>query len=113
MSQLSPSRALETQLVLLLDDDAMITEGLAAGLERRGRTIITCNDVESAELIVERMRPSHIVADVRISGPFGYEGLDFIRFAKRHTPDSRIVLISGEGAEALQLEASERFGVCV
>src|ERR1051325_4217596 len=111
MSIQAQSHARETQLVLLLDDDAMITEGLAAGLERRGRTIITCNDVESAELIVERMRPSHIVADVRISGPFGYEGLDFIRFAKRHTPESRIVLISGEGAEALQFEASERGAV--
>jgi EAL domain-containing protein (putative c-di-GMP-specific phosphodiesterase class I)/ActR/RegA family two-component response regulator len=101
----------ESQLILLLDDDVMITEGLAAGLEREGRTLITCNDVESAELIVERMHPSHIVADIRLSGPFGYEGLDFIRYAKRHTPESRIILISGEAAEALQLEASERGAV--
>ena len=101
----------ESQLILLLDDDVMITEGLAAGLEREERTLITCNDVESAELIVERMHPSHIVADIRLSGPFGYEGLDFIRYAKRHAPESRIILISGEAAEALQLEASERGAV--
>lgn len=101
----------ESQLILLLDDDVMITEGLAAGLEREGRTLITCNDVECAELIVERMHPSHIVADIRLSGPFGYEGLDFIRYAKRHAPESRIILISGEAAEALQLEASERGAV--
>ena len=100
--------ARESQLVLLLDDDVAITEGLSIGLEREGRTIITCNDVESAELIVERLHPSHIVADIRISGPFGFEGLDFIRFAKKHTPDSRIILISGDAGEALQLEASER-----
>jgi EAL domain-containing protein (putative c-di-GMP-specific phosphodiesterase class I)/ActR/RegA family two-component response regulator len=98
----------ESQLVLLLDDDVAITEGLAAGLEREGRTVITCNDVESAELIVERFRPSHIIADIRISGPFGFEGLDFVRFAKRHAPQSRIILISGDAGEALQLEASER-----
>lgn len=103
--------ARESQLILLLDDDVMITEGLAAGLEREGRTLITCNDVESAELIVERMQPSHIVADIRLSGPFGYEGLDFIRYAKRYAPESRIILISGEAAEALQLEASERGAV--
>ena len=101
----------ESQLILLLDDDVGITEGLAAGLEREGRTLITCNDVESAELIVERMHPSHIVADIRLTGPFGYEGLDFIRYAKRHAPESRIILISGEAAEALQLEASERGAV--
>jgi len=101
----------ESQLILILDDDTIITEGLAAGLEREGRTLITCNDVESAEMIVERMHPSHIVADIRLTGPFGYEGLDFIRFAKRHTPESRIILISGDAPEALQLEASERGAV--
>lgn len=101
----------ESQLILILDDDVMITEGLSAGLEREGRTVITCNDVESAELIVERMHPSHIVADIRISGPFGYEGLDFIRFAKKHAPESRIILISGDAPEALQREASERGAV--
>ena len=103
--------ARESQFVLILDDDVMVTEGLAAGLEREGRTIVTCNDVESAELIVERLQPSHIVADVRISGPFGFEGLDFIRFAKRFAPESRVILISGDGTAALQLEASERGAV--
>lgn len=98
----------ESQLILILDDEESVTAGLAAGLERPGRTLITCNDVESAELIVERMHPSHIVADVRISGPFGYEGLDFIRFAKVHARESRIILISGDASEALQREASER-----
>jgi len=101
----------ESQLVLLLDDDFMITEALAAGLERDGRTLITCNDVESAELMVEGLRPSHIVADIRISGQFGFEGLDFVRYVKRHAPESRVILISGDGAEALQLEASNRGAV--
>lgn len=110
-SEMKTAEQRESQLILLLDDDVMITEGLAAGLEREERTLITCNDVESAELIVERMHPSHIVADIRLSGPFGYEGLDFIRYAKRHAPESRIILISGEAAEALQLEASERGAV--
>jgi len=89
----------------------MITEALAAGLERDGRTVITCNDVESAELMVEHLRPSHIVADIRLTGQFGFEGLDFIHYVNRHAPESRVILISGDGAEALQLEASRRGAV--
>jgi EAL domain-containing protein (putative c-di-GMP-specific phosphodiesterase class I) len=89
----------------------MITEALAAGLEREGSTVITCNDVESAQLIVERMNPSHVVCDVRLSGPFGYEGLDFIRYAKRHAPETRVILMTGDAPENLQLEASERGAV--
>jgi EAL domain-containing protein (putative c-di-GMP-specific phosphodiesterase class I)/ActR/RegA family two-component response regulator len=101
----------ESQLVLLVDDDLMVTESLALGLEREGRTVITCNDLESAQLIVERMQPSHVVSDVRLTGPFGYEGLDFIRYAKRFVPETRVILMTGDAPEALQLEAAERGAV--
>jgi EAL domain-containing protein (putative c-di-GMP-specific phosphodiesterase class I)/ActR/RegA family two-component response regulator len=99
------------QIVLLLDDDLMITEGLAAGLARNGRTLITCNDLETGEIVVEWLKPSHVVSDVRLTGAFGYEGLDFIRFVKSQSPDSRIFLMTGDAPDALQLEASERGAV--
>jgi EAL domain-containing protein (putative c-di-GMP-specific phosphodiesterase class I)/ActR/RegA family two-component response regulator len=99
------------QIVLILDDDAMITEGLSAGLARDGRTIITSNDLEGGELVVEWIKPSHVVSDVRLTGAFGYEGLDFIRFVKKLSPDSRIILMTGDAPDALQLEASERGAV--
>jgi EAL domain-containing protein (putative c-di-GMP-specific phosphodiesterase class I)/ActR/RegA family two-component response regulator len=101
----------ESQLVLILDDDVVITEALAEGLEREGRTVITCNDLESAQLIVERLKPSHVISDVRLSGPFGFEGLDFIRFVKQFSPETRVVLMTGDAPDALQLEASERGAV--
>ena len=80
-------------------------------LERENRTIITCNDLESAELIVETLTPSHVVSDVRLSGPFGFEGLHFIRHVRQHSPESRIILMTGDAPEALQLEAAERGAV--
>jgi EAL domain-containing protein (putative c-di-GMP-specific phosphodiesterase class I)/ActR/RegA family two-component response regulator len=101
----------ESQLILILDDEVMITDGLAIALERDGRTIITCNDIESAEIILERMKPSHVVADIHISGPFGFEGLDFIGYAKQHSPETRIILISGDAPDAVQLEGAERGAV--
>lgn len=99
------------QIVLILDDDLLVTEGLAAGLTRDDRTIVTCNDLESGELIVEWLKPSHVVSDVRLTGAWGYEGLDFIHFVKRHSPDSRIILMTGDAPDALQYEASERGAV--
>jgi ActR/RegA family two-component response regulator len=99
------------QIVLLLDDDVGITEGLAAGLARPGRTLITANDLEGGELIVEWLKPSHVVSDVRLTGAFGYEGLDFIHFVKRSSPDTRIILMTGDAPDALQLEASKRGAV--
>ncbi len=99
------------QIVLILDDDLMLTDGLSAALARPGRTIITCNDLESAELVVQWLEPSLVVSDVRLTGPFAYEGLDFIHFVKRYAPDSRIILMTGEVPDALQMEASQRGAV--
>ncbi len=99
------------QIVLILDDDLSITEGLAGGLARSERTIITANDLESGEIVVEWLKPSHVVSDVRLTGAFGYEGLDFIHFVKRASPDTRIILMTGDAPDELQLEASQRGAV--
>ncbi|MGZ7030725.1 MAG: EAL domain-containing protein, partial [Thermoanaerobaculia bacterium] len=99
------------QIVLILDDDVMITEGLAEGLAGSSRTIITSNDLEGGELVVEWLKPSHVVTDVRLTGAFDYEGLNFIRFVKSHSPDTRVILMTGDAPDALQLEASERGAV--
>lgn len=101
----------DAQLVLIIDDDVMVTEALAAGLAREGRVIVTCNDIESAQLVVERWHPSHVVSDVHMSGPFRFEGLEFIRYAETHSPESRLILMTGDAPDALQLEASERGAV--
>ncbi len=99
------------QVVLILDDDPLVTEGLSFGLENEGRTVVTCNDLESAQVVVETLNPSHIVADVRLTGAFAFEGLDFIHYAKRHSPSSKVILMTGDASEALQLEASDRGAV--
>jgi EAL domain-containing protein (putative c-di-GMP-specific phosphodiesterase class I)/ActR/RegA family two-component response regulator len=99
------------QIVLILDDDPMITEGLSALLERQGRTLITCNDVESGEMIVDWIHPSLVVSDLRLTGPFSLEGLDFIRFAKRQSPETRVIVMTADAPDALQLEAAERGAV--
>ena len=111
MSMTPNSQTTSHQIVLLLDDDEMVTEGLAELLARPGRTIITCNDLESGELAVEWLKPSHVVSDVRLTGDFAYEGLDFIRFIKRSSPDTRIILMTGNAPDALQMEAAERGAV--
>jgi EAL domain-containing protein (putative c-di-GMP-specific phosphodiesterase class I) len=43
-----------------------------------------------------------------LSGPFRYEGLDFITDIKRHAPDSHIIVMTGSRTEGLRREAFER-----
>jgi len=96
------------EIVLILDDDASITEALAATLERPGRTVVTCGDRESAELALARLPVSLMLSDIRLTGPFAFEGLDLVRDLAGRIPNGRIVLMTGESNDAIRDEARRR-----
>ncbi|MCU1246385.1 MAG: hypothetical protein JWN02_2295 [Acidobacteria bacterium] len=101
------------QTILIVDDDETVTEGLAEALQRPGRELILCSDLESAQLVVERGIPSYIVTDVRLSGPFRYEGLDFITQVKSLSAGASIIVMTGARTEGLEREALERGAAAV
>lgn len=94
--------------MLIVDDDVDVGLALAAGLEREGRDIVLCRDAESAELVISARDIAFIVADVRLSGPFRYDGLELLEYARRHAPGARVIAISGSGAAGLDLAAEQR-----
>lgn len=87
--------------LLIVDDDRMVSEALASALHRPGRRIIVCNDAESAQLVLENTAVDAMVADMRLSGPFRYEGIDLIEHARRTAPSARLVGMSGGTTDGL------------
>ncbi|MGA7615054.1 MAG: response regulator [Thermoanaerobaculia bacterium] len=96
------------ETILLIDDETAIAEGLAAYLDDGERTIVVCSDIESAEILVENLEFSSIVSDIRLSGPFRHEGLDFVGHALTEQPGCRVILMTGVHSEELREEASRR-----
>ena len=94
--------------LLIVDDDPDIGLGLAVALERNGRRIIVCRDLESAQIILGVEPVTDIVTDVKLSGPFRFEGLDFITEIQRVAPAARVILMSGHITEELEAEAQRR-----
>jgi EAL domain-containing protein (putative c-di-GMP-specific phosphodiesterase class I) len=99
--------------LLLVDDDFTVRTAMAAALERPGRRIITCADLESAQLLVETLPIDTTIADVRLSGPFGCEGLDLIRYAVERQPAMRIVLMTGDASQEMRREATLRGAIAL
>jgi EAL domain-containing protein (putative c-di-GMP-specific phosphodiesterase class I)/ActR/RegA family two-component response regulator len=93
------------QTILLVDDDPVITEALALTLERAGRTIILCSDVEAAEVALSYFPVTHLVSDVQFSGEFGFEGLHSLGRVRQQAPDCCIVLMTGNATDALRKAA--------
>ena len=96
----------ERQYVLLADDDDAITEALSYTLERPGRTVILCSDVDAAEIALTRFPVTHFVTDVQFSGNFGFEGLHFLGRVRALAPQCRIVMMTGNASPALCQEAA-------
>jgi EAL domain-containing protein (putative c-di-GMP-specific phosphodiesterase class I) len=96
---------LERECILLVDDDPHIMEALSLTLERAGRTLVLCSDVDSAEIALTRFPVTHLVTDVQFSGRFRFEGLHFMERVHAHAPNCRVILITGFATDDLRAEA--------
>src|SRR5712691_4652737 len=97
-----------SETVLVVDDQAEVADAIAAGLAREGRAVIVCYDAESAQLVVETTPVTAVVSDVRLTGPFRFEGLDFLDHLARHAPAARVALVSGTLTPELEAESLRR-----
>jgi EAL domain-containing protein (putative c-di-GMP-specific phosphodiesterase class I)/ActR/RegA family two-component response regulator len=96
------------QTLLIVDDDTNVGLGLAVALERPGRRIIVCRDLESAQIILASEPVTDIVTDVKLSGPFRFEGLEFIAEIMNVAPSARVILMTGHISDELVAEAERR-----
>jgi EAL domain-containing protein (putative c-di-GMP-specific phosphodiesterase class I)/ActR/RegA family two-component response regulator len=97
-----------TSCLLIVDDEPVIGIGLAAALECDGRRIVVCRDLESAQIILENEPVTDILTDVKLSGSFRFEGLDFITEVIRVSPATRVILMTGHASADLVAEAERR-----
>ena len=90
------------QYILISDDDEAITDALSLTLERDGRTVILCSDVDAAEVALSQYPVTHLVTDVQFTGQFGFEGLHFLDRVRALAPRARIVVMTGNATDALR-----------
>jgi EAL domain-containing protein (putative c-di-GMP-specific phosphodiesterase class I)/ActR/RegA family two-component response regulator len=108
-----PSAITVSQTLLIIDDEPEICTALATALNERGRHIIVCRDAEAAQFVIERFPITHVLTDIRLTGPFRFEGLDIIDQVKRHFPAASVVVLTGHSTDELQKEARKRGAVSV
>lgn len=81
--------------VILVDDSALIRDGLEALLVDEGIEVIaTFADGSDVADAVEQHRPDALVIDVRMPPTFETEGLEVALESRRRTPDTGILVLS-------------------
>ena len=99
------------EIILLVDDNRDIIVGLGRLLSRDDRSIVMCGDIESARLLVDVLPISHVVSDIRLTGPFEYEGLGLVQYVRERSPSTAVVLMTGQATPGLESEAKNRGSV--
>lgn len=96
--------------ILIVDDEQSILISLAYVLKTDGVEIITCNEIEQAEEALETTHFDLVLADIRMSGVNGIEGLELLTYIKERY-DTDVIIMTGYGDEETEAEAYRR-GAC-
>ncbi|HEX6861489.1 MAG TPA: EAL domain-containing response regulator [Thermoanaerobaculia bacterium] len=81
--------------VLILDDESMVVDMLAACLRRPGIHLTTCLEIEAALALLSAYRFDVVVTDLSVSQLGGLEGMRLIRFVTTNFPDTAVYVLSG------------------
>jgi DNA-binding response OmpR family regulator len=94
--------------LLVVDDEESILSAIRDYFEPRGYEVDCARELEEAEALLSHIRYALLIADLRLTGVQGNEGLELIRFARERSPWTRTVVLTGYGSTEIQTEAVER-----
>lgn len=95
--------------ILVVDDEAGLCAVLKDALEFEDFEVETCQDVQSAEKLVQESRFDAALLDIFLTDkPLGLALAEFIR---TKSPDTKVLLMTGFASE-IDIENSFSSGVC-
>jgi CheY-like chemotaxis protein len=94
-------------VVLVVDDESVITDSLAAILSQSGYAAISAYDGEAALETALLMPPEMLITDVVLPG---MSGIELAITIKRVFPDCKIILFSGQAATSDLIDRARRNG---
>lgn len=93
--------------IMIVDDEQSILLSLSHVLKTEGVEVITCNEIEQAETALNNTYFDLIIADIRMSGVNGIEGLELLSYIKERF-DSKVIIMTGYDSNDTKNEAYRR-----
>jgi DNA-binding response OmpR family regulator len=94
--------------LLIVDDEAAIRFALSDYFRDCGWEVDTACEREEAEALLAHADYEVVIADLRLTGIYGIEGLDIIQWSRHMRPETRVVLLTGYGTPEIEAEARRR-----
>lgn len=94
--------------MLILEDEESIAFAMKRYFLRRGFEVDSARELEEAEALLANLRYDIVVADLRLTGVHGAEGLEVIAYVREHCPWTRTILLTAYGSPEIEAEAKSR-----
>jgi DNA-binding NtrC family response regulator len=70
--------------------------------------VITCSRIEEAEEALDRYKFDLVIADIRLSGVYGMEGLELLSYVKKISPETNVIIMTAYGSDDMKDSAFRR-----
>ncbi len=97
--------------ILIVDDEPTILMTLSHVLSGKDVTVITSGRIEEAEEALDRYAFDLVIADIRLSGMYGIEGLELLSYVKKVNPKTEVIIMTAYGSDDIREEAYRRGAV--
>ncbi|HET8799381.1 MAG TPA: response regulator [Thermoanaerobaculia bacterium] len=94
--------------MLVVDDEEHILNALSGYFDHLGYIVDCARTLEEAEALLDLHRYQIVLADLRLTGIEGVEGLEIISYAREKSPGTRVALLTAYGTPAIRQEALRR-----
>jgi DNA-binding response OmpR family regulator len=88
-----------------VDDEEAIRFALVEYFRGTGWAVDAAAEKEEAEALLACTTYAVVIADLRLTGIHGVEGLDIVQWSRHLRPETRVVLLTGNGTPELEDEA--------
>ena len=93
--------------ILTVDDENSILFAIRKYFTTCGYEVDCARELEEAEALLANRRYDIVIADLRLTGSSGREGLDVVRFLRERAPHSPIIMLTAYGSPEVESEAVE------
>ena len=94
--------------ILIVDDEPTILMTLSHLLNNKETTVITSSRMEEAEEALSRYAFDLVIADIRLSGMYGIEGLELLSFIKKMHAETEVIIMTAYGSDEIREDAYSR-----
>ncbi len=93
--------------LLIVDDDDDVVRSMRRYLTASGFSVDTASAAGQAEQLIAASRYEIAIVDLRLSPGDRLEGLDFLQFLRRHSPETRTIVLTAYGSPEVEATARD------